>query len=171
MTCTHVLGLIDLGPLADYPAAHLEAAWEHARTCPTCGPALEGATTLSARLLAIPEPASPPNLTVSVMARLEELDRTRGVVPGSSMMPAPERASGASLWPAWSSAFGATAATFAILLWSSPLGPGVASGRRGVAASAVSLPATTTGTMMLLGGLLVYAFGLFTSLREPKAKD
>jgi hypothetical protein len=38
MTCAHVLGLIDAAPVADYPRAHLDAAWQHARECATCGP-------------------------------------------------------------------------------------------------------------------------------------
>ena len=39
MTCAHVLGLIDAGSFAGLSAAHLDAAWQHARQCATCGPA------------------------------------------------------------------------------------------------------------------------------------
>lgn len=59
MTCSQVLGLIDAGPFADYPPAHVDAAWQHARHCPTCGPALKTATALTAELGALPEPTPP----------------------------------------------------------------------------------------------------------------
>ena len=60
MTCAHVLGLIDAGPFADYPQAHLDAAWQHARQCGTCGPALETAAALSTALAALPQFAATP---------------------------------------------------------------------------------------------------------------
>ena len=50
MTCAHVLDLIDASPLADYPSARLDAAWQHARHCATCGPALDAATALAGDL-------------------------------------------------------------------------------------------------------------------------
>ena len=59
MTCAHVLGLIDSSPFGDYPRAHLDAAWRHARQCATCGPALAAATALTADLTALLQPAPP----------------------------------------------------------------------------------------------------------------
>ncbi len=38
MTCAHVLGLIDAAPFANYPAGHLDAAWDHARGAPPAVP-------------------------------------------------------------------------------------------------------------------------------------
>jgi hypothetical protein len=66
---------------------------------------------------------------------------------------------------------GGLAATAAILLGSSPLGTSLWGGWRGVMAAGTVLPSTTTGTLMLLGGLLVYAFGLFRSLEQTKHRS
>ena len=86
MTCTHVLGLIDAGPFADYPRAHLDAAWEHARQCATCGPALQAAAALTADLPALPQPAPPPDLAAAVLARIARIDRANPV-PAAAAMP------------------------------------------------------------------------------------
>ena len=79
MTCAHVLGLIDAGPFAEYPQEHLDAARAHARECPTCGPALETATVMTAELHALPDPDAPGGLASIVMARIAQLPE-----PGSA---------------------------------------------------------------------------------------
>jgi len=68
MTCAHVLGLIDAGPFADYPRAHLESAWRHARQCATCGPAMEAATSLTMDLSNLPQGAGSSELTTAILA-------------------------------------------------------------------------------------------------------
>ena len=75
MTCAHVLGLIDAGPFADYPPAHLESAWQHARQCATCGPAMEAATSLTIDLAALPQVAASPELTTTIPARIARTDQ------------------------------------------------------------------------------------------------
>jgi hypothetical protein len=74
MTCAHVLGLMDAGPFADYPQAHLDAAWEHARQCPTCGPALQASDRLAIDLAALPQPVPPPDLAAAVIARIVRIE-------------------------------------------------------------------------------------------------
>src|SRR5262245_63050940 len=73
MTCAHVLGLIDAGPFAEYPPEHFDAAREHARQCPTCGPALAVATSLQSELATLPEPEALPDLANFVMARIAQV--------------------------------------------------------------------------------------------------
>src|SRR6187402_2273976 len=65
MTCAHVLGLIDAEPFAAYPQEHLDAARAHARECPTCGPALEAASLMTAELRALPGPDAPEDLATA----------------------------------------------------------------------------------------------------------
>src|SRR5688572_11629221 len=69
----HVLGLIDAGPFADYPSAHLAAAWEHATGCPTCGAARQAADAITAELTALPQPVPPSGLAELVMARITRI--------------------------------------------------------------------------------------------------
>jgi hypothetical protein len=78
MNCDHVLGLIDAGPFADYPRAHLEAAWRHAGECATCGSALEASLVLTKELKVLARPAPPRELAPAVMARIARLDEARG---------------------------------------------------------------------------------------------
>ena len=74
MTCRHALDLIDAETFTDYPRAHLDAARQHARQCATCGPALEAATALTAGLVALPQPAPPPDLAAAVLARIARIE-------------------------------------------------------------------------------------------------
>lgn len=78
MTCAHVLGLIDAGPFADYPPAHLQAAGEHARLCATCGPALTSSLRLADELAALAHPEPPTHLAPAVLARIARLDTPHG---------------------------------------------------------------------------------------------
>lgn len=161
MTCTHVLGLIDAGPFADYPRAHLDAAWQHARQCATCGPALDAATSLAMDLTTLPQPAPPPDLTANVMARIARIDEATSAAMAGAERPAMHIRD----WSAWATTLGGVAAAAAIVM-STPLGhfmsldigwPGI----RGITQSLVTIPAPTTGTLALAAGLLLFAAGLF----------
>jgi hypothetical protein len=149
MTCTHVLGLIDAGPFADYPRAHLEAAWQHARQCPTCGPALETATQLTADLHALAQPAPPPDLERVVLARVAQVDEKyaapAGVVPGGNGLRVGD-------WSVWASAGGLMTAS--AIAGSMP----AAGGMR------ILIESPTTQVMVLVAGLIVYVAGLFAPL-------
>ena len=137
MTCAHVLGLIDVGPFADYPPAHLDAAWEHARHCATCGPALEAANRLATDLAALPQPAPPPDLAAAVIARIARIEET------------PAGRSDARDWSPVITALGALAAGVAIAL-STPSGDAV--------------QVDPKWAPILAAGLALYAAGLFAPL-------
>lgn len=163
MTCAHVLGLIDAGPLADYPRAHLEMAWRHARGCPTCGPALGAATALTAGLHTLPRPAAPPDLEAIVMARIARVERDR--------QPAEAAAANASAggrwmsWPVWTTALGGVAAGVSIVTTMRPMdlaSPKVG----GIAASLVAVPHIGASVLILTAGLVLYVAGLFGSIRD-----
>ncbi len=165
MTCRHVLGLIDAAPFADYPRAHLDAAWRHARQCPTCGPALEAGTTLTADLAALPYPAPPPDLAAAVLARIAQSEPT---VParGTAAVEAITSPSVPAVWPAWATAFGGLAAAITAVV-STPLGRGAAIDvpwlrPPALSAGLVPLPSITVTALMLACGLAIYVVGLFT---------
>ena len=167
MTCTHVLGLIDAGPFADYPRAHLDAAWEHARQCAACGLALEVATALTADLAALPQPAPPPDLTAVVLARITRIDQAQ-FAPAAAAMPETGARSSTRDWWTWARALGGLAAGLTIVL-SMPPGErapiDIASSRvGGIAVGLVAMPATTTEALVLAAGLLLYVAGLFAPL-------
>ena len=147
MTCAHVLGLIDAGPFADYPRAHLEAAWQHARQCATCGPALEAANRLATDLSCLAQPAPPPDLAAAVVARIARIE----------LEPEPARQSSARDWSAWVTAAGGLAAGLAIALSSQSGG----AARVDVAWAPV-----------LAAGLALYAAGLFAPLggKRPRSR-
>lgn len=167
MTCRHVLGLIDAGPFADYPRAHLDAAWQHARQCPRCGPALEAATALTAGLPALPELAPPRDLTAAVLARIGAITpadtaRAAATIPEAAM-PSVTRD-----WPAWATALGGTSAGLAIVLWT-PLG-GVAPvdiawlRLPGMTPNLFAIPWAASTALILAGGLALYVTGLFADV-------
>jgi hypothetical protein len=149
MTCTHVLGLIDAGPFADYPRAHLEAAWQHARQCPTCGPALETATQLTADLHALAHPATPPDLARGVLARVAQVDEKHaapvGVAPEANRLSVGD-------WSIWASAGGLMTAS--AMAGSMP----AAGGMR------ILIESPATQALVLGAGLILYVAGLFTPL-------
>ena len=136
MTCAHVLGLVDAGPFADYPQAHLDAAWEHARQCPTCGPALQASDRLTIDLAALPHPVPPPDLTLAVIARIARVEEE------------PPVHARAHDWSPLITVLGGLAAGVAIAL-STP--------SSGVAQH--------TWMQVLAAGLGLYAAGLFAPLR------
>jgi hypothetical protein len=189
MTCAHVLGLIDAGPFADYPRAHLDVAWQHARRCATCGPALEAATALTTNLAGLPQPPAPPELTAAVLARIAQIERphfapaaemaetragfkTEGGIrlqPDLAGFETSRRAlSGARDWPAWAAAPGGLAAGFVIAL-SMASGDGAlidisSSGVGGMTAGLFAMLSTTTWMLVLAASLALYAAGLFAPL-------
>jgi len=170
MTCTHVLGLIDAGPFADYPPAHLEAAWRHARQCATCGPALEAATALTAGLAALPQLAPPPDLSAIVMARIGQIVPIDHA-PAVAVTPEIQAPAGTHDWSAWATV-GGLAAGLAMVLWTlvadeAPMDvtwPRV----RWSAAGLIATPSTATAALGLATGLVLYVVGLFSSIRKRR---
>lgn len=135
MTCAHVIGLIDAGPLAEYPRIHLEGAWRHARHCPTCGPAMRAAAALTADLAALPHGAHP-DFTREVLARIERIE-ARAVTVDEETTASPRR----DEWTAWAIVPGVLAAA--------------------LVTDGVPVSTTATGTIALATGLLLYAVTLF----------
>jgi hypothetical protein len=165
MTCAHVLGLIDAGPLADYPRAHLEAAWAHARVCATCGPALATAAALTAQLRALAGPATP-DLSARVLARIEAAERER-----ASMPLVDERIADARGWPAWATAFGGLT-TAAGMIWSMVESAAAIPGltpRAGGMLTLLAMPSTVTAACAIVYGLGLYLTGLFRPFVSPRA--
>ena len=169
MTCRHVLGLIDAGPFADYPRAHLDAAWQHARQCPTCGPAHEAATALTSDLASLPYPAPPRDLTAAVLARIGEIAPAE-TARAATTIPEATMPSVTRNWPAWATALGGMSAGLAIVLWT-PLG-GVAPmdiawlRLPGVIPNLAAIPWRTSAALILAGGLALYVTGLFAEVRR-----
>ena len=166
MTCAHVLGLVDAGPFADYPRAHLDAAWEHARQCPTCGPALEAARALTADLAVLPEPVPLSNLRAAVISRIARAERGDAIRRPLAMQPV-SVVSAARGWAAWATAFGGLAAGLALVLSGDRVPFDVLSVRFGwVAPGLVSLPSATVWALVLAAGLVLYVTGLFAPLAK-----
>lgn len=162
MTCAHVLGLIDAGPFADYPQAHLDAAWQHARQCATCGPALEASTALSSALTALPQLAAPPDLAASVLARIARGDAAE---LGPAVLATPE-------WSPWLTAIGGLGAGLAIVL--SVLGGevvplAITSEFRGLTGVLSAMPVTNTWAPVLAVSLALYAAGLVAPVRGRRS--
>lgn len=165
MTCTHVLGLIDAGPFADYPRAHLDAAWRHARECPTCGPALEAASQLTMDLHALAQPAAPPELASVVLARIARTDQD--LAAPNAARPEGRAAFGAGEWSIRAAAVGGLAAAVAIVM-SMPAGgmsayiaaPVVG----GISSGVVAMRSSGSEALMLAASLVLYAAGLFAPL-------
>ena len=170
MTCAHVLGLIDAGPLADYPRAHARRRLAHARQCTTCGPALEAATAVTAGLRALPQPAPPPHLTAVVLARIAQIEP---VPPApAAVMPGTRLLSRARDWSVWATALGGLGAALAIV-FSASLGDvaslHVALPRvPGITTDLVAMPSTATGALVLAAILVLYVAGLFAPLGDRR---
>ncbi len=166
MTCPHVLGLIDAGPFADYPRAHVAAAWQHARQCPTCGPALEAASRLTADLQALAQPAPPPELASVVLARIARIDQDLAA-PAAARPEARARASIGD-WSVQAAALGGLAAAVAIVM-SMPPGGGLPAyiaspAVGGLTSGLVAMPSSGTYALILATGLMLYVAGLFAPL-------
>ena len=154
MTCAHVLGLIDAGPFAAYPSEHLEAARAHARGCPTCGPALEAATVMTAELRALPGPEAPGDLSI---AQLPEPDSDVAAVVVRKRD-----------WAQTLTVLGGLVAGLALIL-TMPTGAealGDFATPRLIAAGALAaVPSSGPAALALCAGLLMYAVGLFAPVR------
>lgn len=170
MTCAHVIGLIDAGPFADYPPAHLAAALEHARHCSTCGPALKAATGLTVALTKLALPAPPPDMAANVLARIARSEGAKSL-PAAAAGPFVITARGTRDWSAWATALGGLAAGFAIVL-STRVGeasvhfmwPRV----RWITTGLIAMPASSTGTLFLGLALALYVGGLFAPLGDRR---
>jgi hypothetical protein len=156
-----VLGLIDGGPFVDYPRAHLDAAWEHARHCRTCGPALAASETLTRALQALPQLTASRDLTGGVLARIAALEMPfleQAAIPDAAR----PHTSGNDPWD-WASQAAAIAATVAAAALISsgaiPI-PESASGG-GFMGPLIDVPPIADGTLALAACLALYSFGLF----------
>ena len=168
MTCTHVLDIIDAGPFADCSRTQLDAAWEHARNCGTCGLALQAATALTTNLPALPQPVPPPYLSTVVLARIAQLDHTHS--NDASVMREKSAPSSTREWPAWTTSLGGIAAGLVIVLSMPPavvVPIDLASPRvGGFTTGLVPMPSTTMGAVVLAAGLVLYVAGLFAPFRD-----
>jgi len=165
MTCAHVLGLIDAGPLAGYPPSHFAAAWRHAETCPECGPAMAMAGEIVQGVSDWPDVAPPIDLAAVVMARLARVDEARE----AETVETPARGRAAA-WAGVATALGGLTAC-AALAWSAATGgaslvrlagPGLGS----VATSGATWPATLPEGALLAVSLGLYVVGLFAPVAE-----
>lgn len=162
MTCAHVLGLIDAGPLADCPRAHLDAARHHARGCDTCGPALAAASVLTSDLIALPQVAAPPDLGAVVLARIARMEAGETTAATA----APARSVPAADWPSWATALGGLAAGFAVVL-TILADSRILFALLAISGGAIEPFATLPAAMLavvLLAGLVLYLTGLFAPL-------
>ena len=160
MTCAHVLGLIDAGPFADYPQEHLDAARAHAQACPTCGPALEAATVMTAELRALPGPDAPGDLASIVMAQIAQRPE-----PGSAVAAAVQSRD----WAPALTVLGGLVAGLALILTmptgAEALGDFVTP-RFGAAGALATMPSSAPAVMAIGAGLLLYVAGLFGPVRS-----
>jgi hypothetical protein len=168
MTCAHVLGLIDAGPLAGYPPAHLAAARKHAETCPECGPALAMAGDIAQGLVDWPEVAPPADLAAVVMARLARVDEARATAADAMPARAHDRA---ATWAGVATALGGLTAG-AALAWAAATGGAslirvAGPGLGAVATGGAPWPATLPEGLMLAASLGLYVVGLFAPVAEP----
>lgn len=165
MTCAHVLGLIDAGPFAAYPQEHLDAARDHARDCPTCGPALALSTALTTELTMLPEPEAPANLAGIVMARIAQL-------PESNLVPIAVSTPGRRDWAHGVTALGGLVAGLAVVL-TMPNGASVlgefVTPRLIASGGMATMPASGAAALAIFAGLVLYTVGLFAPLRSERS--
>ena len=172
MTCSHVLGLIDAGPLADCPPAQLDAAWQHARDCASCGPALQASKALTSGLRGMPQVSPPPELAATVLARIARLEDA--VAPVGSRAEARRGSPAPALATVGAALVAAALAVPGVASLSSPasisialLSPKVGGWTSGL----LDIPAATIWTLVLTAGVVLYAAGLFAPIgkREDPA--
>ena len=161
MNCSHVLGLIDAGPYADYPPAHLEAAWRHARGCPTCGPARDLSTAVT-RELARMHVDPPAHLATAIAARIARLEAPHRVIGETNRTRSTPATSG--WWPVLSTVVGGAMAGFTFVA-SSP--PKEWTLRRfammwaEMGVDPLVQPAPSGAILAMAGGLVLFVIGLF----------
>jgi hypothetical protein len=161
LNCSHVLGLVDAGPLADFPREHRDAARRHALSCPTCGAALLASETIDTALAALPQPAVPRDLAAGILARIARIDEP---APASVRAASASRVSSFRGYPSLAAvAAGAVLAIGVLASGPSPIevqSLGFARTSMGL----VVMPVTIAGAMGVAGGLALYALGLFMPL-------
>jgi hypothetical protein len=162
MTCTHVIGLIDAGPFADYPPEHWEAARLHARQCATCGPAWAAADDVARNLRTIPNPAPARDLTTDVLARVSSVEQAPSTTPAITAVAGP--ATSRALWVPIS-ATALAAATVAASIASGDVSLFRVAPFSG---GGPQMPPTGAGMVQLVTGLALYAFGLLAPLRSGR---
>jgi hypothetical protein len=166
MTCRHVLGLIDAGPFADYPAAHLDAAWAHADNCSACGPALRASRVLTSQLRVLAQPSVPSHVATTVMARIARLEAPI-LDQAARSSTAAVRSTGVG-WTVWGAAACLTAGFVVVAtLYGSTVTvwPGWTF-RPTMQELAASSPAALAAPAC---GLVVYVIGLLMPLRRNRA--
>jgi len=166
MTCAHVLGLIDAGPFAEYPRPHLEAAWQHARRCATCGPALRMATALPADLAALEQPAPSLDMTAIMLARVAQIDAPQPADVGMAMS-ATRPPSSPRDRSAWAVALGALSVGVVIvvsLLPSEAVQISMAAPAVEMKTGLIAMSSTPRDALGVAAGLMLYAAGLFGPL-------
>ena len=171
MTCAHVLGLIDAAPFANYPAAHVDAVWDHARGCATCGPALNAATALATVLSRLPQPEPPPQLAAAVLARIARLDLPERSRPAT--LTAPTKASEVYRWQDRAAALASVvAASLVVLSLTLSGGPSLdlTSPRVGGVSGLFAAMSTHTSWPALAASLVLYLIALFVPLRAAKPR-
>lgn len=153
MNCSQALDVIDAAPFVDVPPARLEAAWQHARECPTCGDARGAADEIAAGLATLPQPAAPSDLATVVMARIARLE------------PAAERPASAprrlDSWPAWVTIAGIVAIVATTMPGYGPAGVSELFTPFPSWSGGLALPSGVGGLVALVAGLALYVSGLF----------
>jgi hypothetical protein len=169
MTCTHVLDLIDAGPFADCAPAHRDAAWAHARTCATCGPALQTMTMLAAALPALSAPGASSDFTSGVLARVAAIDDGAPARRVSETALAGSHPLGdISVWIA------AIAALAAICVVATAAGPAAAGAVRlslFTRDAPVSAFSASPGSLAIIISLALYIAGLFAPLAGGSSRS
>jgi hypothetical protein len=172
MTCAHVLGLIDAGPFADYPRAHLDAAWRHATQCATCGLALETAREMTTALAALPEPEPPVDMTGVVLSRIAQFEKPNAI-PEQAAARRETASVPAADMAAWATGLAGCGAGLAAVLFAlrSSVGFDLLSVHTGSLAGGLTqvFPTSVQG-LTLAAGLLLYIVGLLAPLagrRQP----
>ncbi len=168
MTCTHVLDLIDASPFVHVPQSQLDAAWQHAHECATCGPALAAATLLDRELSALQQPLPPPEMRATILSRIARIEH---VEPAGAIATDARSAAAASVRDrsAWTP-IGGLALGLAIVLLGSPAlvsFRGIWAGLSG----AVSPTGTIAGALVLAAGLMLYVAVLFAPLETGDVHD
>jgi hypothetical protein len=165
MTCTHVLGLIDAGPFADYLAPHLEAAWSHADSCPTCGPALRASRVITAQLRGLSQPAASESVATTVMARIARLETP--VVRADAPLPAGHAQPVRVGWNGWMSAACISLGVLVVATTSGADALGRILGSWGPGTEALAAGSSVT-LMGLALGLVSYLVGLMMPLWQRR---
>lgn len=117
---------------------------------------------LTADLRALPHPATPPDLTGIVMARIAQLEEAR--TAGDA--PAIPDSSGRPDWSFWISV-GGLGAGLVIAMLSFPAPTGITSlGRGGPMAGLTQVSSAPMATVALVAGFAIYLVSLFLPVRE-----